>query len=317
MSDNNPLVSIIIPTYNRASLLKEAIKSCYDQNYRPIECVIVDDGSTDNTKEVVSNFTEIIDESFKVKYIYQQNSGAQVARNIGLKESSGKYIQYFDSDDLLNTEKLKKQVIFLESKGDVDGVYGDFRKGNPENNETIKAMESGDLFKQFLIKQSAPTFSILLRRDYVDKIGDWDITLNRFQDIDFHLRGLLMGGKYKYIPMETGLWRTHDNSRVTTRQDLNDILVYFKKWERILVSKNLFTAQIRNYFSNVYFGMATAEKLKGKELRNFILRESVRLNPKINFINTSKMKFLRNAFGLKFSITMWLVRSKWTKINLV
>lgn len=302
-------VSVMIPTYNRKELLKEALESVIKQTYRPIECVIVDDGSTDNSREVISDFKDYNDESFQIKYIYQENSGAQVARNLGTLNCTGEFIQYLDSDDLLDSQKIEKQVDILIKNPDLDGTFGDFRKGVPENNKLQIAFESENLFEQFLIKFCAPPVSVLLRREYVNKIGDWDISLKRFQDIDFHIRGLLMGGKYKYVSMETGLWRTHAEERISERGDLKDVFIYFDKWENILEPKKLFSTSIKKYFADFYFLMAANNKVNTNYERILALKNAVRLNPEISFFNTSKMKFLRKFVGLESAIKMWLSRS--------
>ena len=304
------LVSVLIPTYNRAKLLKEAVQSVIDQSYRPIECIIVDDGSNDNSKEIINSFIEKNIENFKIKYFLQKNAGAQVARNLGTKYCTGEFIQYLDSDDLLNSEKIKHQVRILKSNPDIDGTYGDFRKGSLENNKLIRAYQKDDLLTQFLTEFCAPNFSLLLRRDYVENIGDWDIKLKRFQDIDFHLRGFILGGKYKYVSFETGLWRTHGEERISERADLNDIFEYFGKWESILVRKNLFTQNIKNYFANFYFFTAVNNNLNSKSEKLKALKLAAVLDPHIPFISTPKMKYLRRIFGLKNSLKMWLSRSE-------
>src|SRR5690348_4736208 len=106
-------VSVIIPTYNRQNFLKAAVESVIHQTYRPIECFIIDDGSTDNTNEVVKRLMDKNDEEFMVKYIYQDRSGTQSARNAGTSASTGEFIQYLDSDDVLYPEKIEKQVSFM------------------------------------------------------------------------------------------------------------------------------------------------------------------------------------------------------------
>ena len=140
------MVSVIIPTYNREAFLIQAVDSVFNQTYRPIECIVVDDGSTDNTEEILSQWkSEMNDPEFKLVYIKQENADAQVARNTGTAVAKGTYIQYLDSDDSLYRDKLKVQVKFLEENKDFDAVFGDWKKGDGIQNEYIKGEMSEDL----------------------------------------------------------------------------------------------------------------------------------------------------------------------------
>ena len=101
-----PLVSIIIPTYNDAKYILQAVNSALAQTYKNIEIIVVDDGSTDNTKELLKNL--------KINYIFQENKGLSGARNTGMKLARGKYIALLDADDFYHLERLERQVNFLE-----------------------------------------------------------------------------------------------------------------------------------------------------------------------------------------------------------
>jgi glycosyltransferase involved in cell wall biosynthesis len=105
------LVSVVAPTYNRATLLPQTLNSVWNQTYRPIELIVVDDGSIDKTKSVVEAWSEEhINSSFNVQVLYQENAGAPVARNRGVRASHGEYIQFLDSDDLLSPRKIERQI---------------------------------------------------------------------------------------------------------------------------------------------------------------------------------------------------------------
>ena len=107
----NPTFSIIIPTYNRANLLPETIRSVQNQTFEDWECIVVDDGSTDNTKQVVE---EIINSDSKIKYVFQENAERSAARNNGIRNSSGVYICFLDSDDNFLSNHLQELHNFLE-----------------------------------------------------------------------------------------------------------------------------------------------------------------------------------------------------------
>ena len=118
------LVTVIIPTYNRADFIVEAIESVFKQYYRPIQLIVVDDGSTDDTRTIIRNWIEskVSDNEFVINYIYQENKGAPAARNLGLIHSNGEFIQFLDSDCLLLPKKISTQVRMLR-KSDVDFCY--------------------------------------------------------------------------------------------------------------------------------------------------------------------------------------------------
>jgi glycosyltransferase involved in cell wall biosynthesis len=114
---NPPLVSVIIPVYNCETYLAQTINSVLSQTHRADELIVVDDGSTDRSREIVLNYPEI-------KYIYQENSGAAEARNRGIKESHGNYLAFLDSDDLWMPEKLFLQIKVFSNDPSLDIVTG-------------------------------------------------------------------------------------------------------------------------------------------------------------------------------------------------
>src|ERR1700678_3861883 len=122
---SQPLVSIIIPTYNRAEYLGQAIDSALAQSYRPIEIIVVDDGSTDDTQGVAARYGD------RIRYIHKANGGASSARNAGFAAASGEVLALLDSDDRWLTEKLEKQISLL-SDG-VGLVHAGFRVFNSDD----------------------------------------------------------------------------------------------------------------------------------------------------------------------------------------
>jgi len=118
--NKSPLVSVIIPTYNRAQYICEAVKSVLRQTFSDFELIVVDDGSVDNTKEILTPYLGI------VKYIYQNNSGIAAARNAGIEMSRGEFIAFLDSDDLWVRDKLQLQVHLLRQQSKLAMVYADY-----------------------------------------------------------------------------------------------------------------------------------------------------------------------------------------------
>jgi glycosyltransferase involved in cell wall biosynthesis len=302
------LASVIIPTYNRAALLREAVHSILNQTYRPVECIVVDDGSTDNTAEVMQELQKETTVALSIQYIVQPNAGAQVARNKGTAMSTGEFVQYLDSDDLLYPDKLEKQIAYLNQHPECDGVYGDWHKGTTKQYELNKAYASEDMVYQLLIEKSIANFSFLMRKKLVSAIGDWDVSIKRNQEIDFQLRGLMYGAVYHYQEQVTGLWRTHEGERIFSKTNFSSAIYFYKKWEKILQEKKIWNSKfqegiVRNYmwFLNTYPESELNEM-------NRLLKEVYRLNPQHFIFATSKFKLVKNFFGLNNAINMWIYR---------
>jgi glycosyltransferase involved in cell wall biosynthesis len=291
-------------------LVNEAIQSIINQTYRPIECIVVDDGSIDNTKELIRELMKKNDNSFTLKYISQNNSGAQVARNTGTAISTGEYLQYLDSDDLLYAEKIEKQVAFLEENQNCDAVWGGWRKGQLEKNELIEFVSKKDLLTQLLTEGCIVNFSVLMRRALVQKIGRWDVNLRRNQEIDFQVRGLLEGADYEYQPQTCGLWRVHGGERIANTTGIKEILAFYEKWEPLLISKSLFNDQIKKNIANVYFYYVWYHYNKIDKNGMKMLAEAIRLNPEISFANSKKMKLFLKFLPFNFSIRFWFAYAK-------
>src|SRR5208282_5213771 len=120
-----PLVSAVIPTYNRAALLAQCLASVERQTYRPLEVIVADDGSTDETAKVVEGFREqtATQEGLTVAYLLLPQGGAPKARNAGVARATGEFIHYLDSDDLIHSRKIQCQVAAFEQFPDTDFVW--------------------------------------------------------------------------------------------------------------------------------------------------------------------------------------------------
>ena len=132
MAFNKPIVSVIIPCFNQAQYLTEALNSVLNQTFQNWECIIVNDGSPDNTEEVALGWCN---KDKRFKYLKKENGGLSSARNAGLKIAQGEYIQFLDSDDLLQKEKIESQVSFLGYNLNVDIVYSSSLYFFNENSE--------------------------------------------------------------------------------------------------------------------------------------------------------------------------------------
>ncbi len=209
INNNNPLVSVIIPVYNGELYLAEAIESILIQSYTPIEIIVVDDGSTDDTKRIVSRFRH-------VKYIYQTNKGPPSARNTGLSKSQGHVISFLDSDDLWSENKLEIQLSLLDDNPSIDIVWGQL--------QWVRLSESND-GTQRLTPMSDPLWApqlgtILLRRSVFDKVGLFDETQLYCDDVDWFMRAKELGLAVLTHNDITYFYRRH-NQNITNQRMLD------------------------------------------------------------------------------------------------
>ena len=215
----NLTVSVIIPTYNRANLIGKAIKSVLNQTYKDLEVIVVDDGSTDNTEEIVKSFTD-----FKIHYIcHKHNRGASAARNTGIKASRGEYIAFLDSDDEWLTEKLDKQMkIFVSESSEVGVVYtGDYYVDGKD--KKIKKVhiprKEGYIYEELLAGNYVGTPSALLvKKECFTKIGVFDEDLSGCEDYDMWFR-IAKYYKFRYVKDLLVVCLIHDN-QITANSEI-------------------------------------------------------------------------------------------------
>ncbi len=180
-----PKVSVIIPTHNREKYISRALESVLGQTFRDYEIIVVDDGSTDSTPDILKSFNG------RIKYVCQRKQGSGAARNRGIQEAKGEYIAFLDSDDYWVPEKLEEQVKVLDAHKNVGIVYARMPIVNEKGERlgTKPAGVSGRNFKELLeVWGDIPTSTVLTRRECFDRAGMFDTTLITMQDIDMWLR---------------------------------------------------------------------------------------------------------------------------------
>ena len=181
------LVSVIVPTYNRRELLQESLQSVLGQSYRPVEIVIIDDGSTDGTREFLDEFLLLhVSQDLQVLVLHQPNQGVSSARNAGLRAAHGEYIQYLDSDDLLDAEKIARHVACLEQNPDVEVVTGcSFEIGTNLAIRPYARLERLEGLELALTNWVIPTLNPLFRRSACGAIGWWNEEMRCFEDASY------------------------------------------------------------------------------------------------------------------------------------
>lgn len=180
-----PLVSVIIPTYNREAVLRKAIESVQAQSFRDWELIVVDDGSTDNSRTMVEGFNDS-----RIQYIYQANQGVSVARNLGVGQSSGYWLAFLDSDDRWLPKKLEKQLELLEKEktawAHTDEIW--IRNKVRVNPHKKHAKPEGRIYLKCLPLCVVSPSSVMIQRAVFDEVGAFDPLLPAAEDYDLWLR---------------------------------------------------------------------------------------------------------------------------------
>jgi cellulose synthase/poly-beta-1,6-N-acetylglucosamine synthase-like glycosyltransferase len=211
------LVSVIIPVYNRPRLIVEAIDSVVCQTYRPIEIIVVNDGSTDETRVVLESLQESLQTSLKV--IHVVNGGVGQAREHGRQAATGEFIQYLDSDDLLLPGKFKSQVAALEANADCGIAYGKTRLVSDDGTVIAAPFKrSGErfdyLFPLLLVDRWWNTLTPLYRRSVCDAIGPWS-DMRMSEDWEYEARAAGLGVKLAFCDEFVADVREHNHGRLT------------------------------------------------------------------------------------------------------
>lgn len=211
-----PTVSVVIATYNRPKMLKSAMDSVLAQDFTDFELIVVDDGSSQDTSDVVKSYADL-----RVIYLRQTQSGRSVARNAGLKASKGRYIALLDDDDLYLPHKLRFQVHYLDSHPDIDAVAGsatllyELQHRGPE---FYRAAPRETVLSARSCLYSCPVIptTVMLRATGLELLDEWfDPEMDREEDADFFTRFVLSGGRLSLLPDVVSIYRIHGGSSQT------------------------------------------------------------------------------------------------------
>lgn len=286
-------VSVIIPTYNRGAFLKRAVKSVLNQTFQDFELIIIDDGSTDNTKEVVNSFSDN-----RIKYIYQENSGgAARPKNTGIKIAQGEYIAILDSDDEWLPDKIKKQIdLFEKYSSSKLGIVGcNIFIINNGKKKKYRIPKYNNVFEQMLVTDNMGTGSAMVyKKEVFDRMGLFDENLRSGQDREMRIR---LAQEYHFAFIDDYLinyYVGHNNissaglSIKKREKDWDYIFNKYKKYyER---DKKLYSDKLR-YDGTRYMLL----NLPVKARKSF--RQSIRKNP----LNIKSFLYLfLSFFGVSF-----------------
>jgi glycosyltransferase involved in cell wall biosynthesis len=211
-------LSVIIPAFNRASVIPKAIKSVFDQGFDDLEVIVVDDASRDNIEDVIGRMNDP-----RVIYIrHPRNMGGAAARNTGIERAQGEYIAFLDSDDQWMPGKLRKQMDLFAALDDSYGVVYSGLKvifEETETSEDVPAVRRGSFLNELLIANCIRTLSsVVVRRRYLQKVGGLDARLRSCQDWDLYIR-LMKECKFECVqePLVTYYVNKQDPSRISNK----------------------------------------------------------------------------------------------------
>lgn len=293
MKPNNPLVSIIIPTYNRAHLISETLDSVLAQTYTNWECIVVDDGSTDHTKEVVQAY---VDKDPRFRFYHrppEHKPGGNGARNYGFKMSQGEYVNWFDDDDIMLSNFLSDKIVFVNEGYDLIIFNGNYVDEKLKFIKEIPFNFKSNIFKEYLLWKDLNilTPSILFKKSFIQKFDLFNVDIIRGQETELFSRIFftLNNKQFKIENKVTFLYRQHQSTKTSS---INHFIKEFKESQAYIFYNNL----LRSF------------KIKDEELINHyifslnkILIQSI--EAKNYFIAKKVNRYLCDCFLKNYKIT--------------
>lgn len=271
-------VSILMPVYNGEQYLLETIESALAQTYKNFELLIVNDGSTDNSKSIISAYLS----NPKIRYFEQQNAGVAAARNLALRNANGKYIGFLDQDDLWLPDKLSTQIEFLETNQEIafvhsrqDYIQADGAPIADYPKDWVSDLH-GKCFTELFKRNRIAVLTVLLRKNVIDDIGFFNETVSRADDYELWLRicsKYPIGFQYKKL----ALYRCHDTNAShdyikMEQAELNALETLYKKNKEafVFIDKNTLNNRFSKLHTEVANGFFWQKNNYGFALRHYL-----------------------------------------------
>lgn len=236
---NNPLVSIIIPTYNRSDLLLQTLESVKDQTYKNWECIIVDDGSTDDTSELVLDYCKNDSRFNYYRRPEDRIKGANTCRNLGFELSKGAYINWFDDDDIMLPQFLSSKVEVLDPELDLVICSCSIVDDVLANPRVIELNEDADLYRDFTLwKLKLITHCVLFKRSFLEDKSLFSLKISRGQETELFSRLFfnLQKDSYKILNESLFLYRQHSGTKTDKSKEY---VKQYKYSESYIAAQNL------------------------------------------------------------------------------
>ncbi len=250
-----PKISVIIPAYNQAKYLPDALDCLLTQTYTDWECIIVNDGSTDKTEEVSHKYCKLDD---RFKYIYKKNGGLSSARNVGIEMAKGEYLNFLDSDDILKPNMLE-ETINVAAKFQSDVTYCGWENLDRDLHEILRTnlpVQKKDYIRILMNRSICPCHAVLLKKSILEKTGVFDGTLKSCEDWDLWLRIAKVKGTFMVVSKALVGYRM---SQATMSRNH---MIYFNAVKTVLERARSFDYRIdlkdQTWFNNKNFPMSYA-----------------------------------------------------------
>ncbi len=260
------MISIIIPAYNAEKYITETINSVINQTYTDWELIIINDGSIDNTAEIVKQFCA---NDNRIKYYYQNNSGVSAARNNGLKRANGEYIVFLDSDDVWLKEFLEKTVSFLDKNKNIGVVNTNVKFIDKDSNKLdiiYTGINSDNILNMLFFKTSNKTTGpsgTVCRTQLVKQIKGFDTNLSNVADKMFYLD---IAKITTIVNINDILW-LYRYYKESMHKNINNIINDYESYiKQIELKKHISDNKEMLMFKKIIFKICLAECLKNKKL---------------------------------------------------
>jgi glycosyltransferase involved in cell wall biosynthesis len=317
-------VSVVIPAYNGDRYLAEAINSVLAQTYQDYEIIVVDDGSTDHTAQVVKQYGKA------VRYLRQTNQGVAASRNLGLAAALGDYIAFLDQDDLFLPHKLSSQVALLDQKPDLGMVNSGWQiyRGGSVRDRQEPAANSVKPWQQIPQLTSTnliiwkPVFlgAMLFRRHWLERLGGFNTTLEQTPDVDLVLRLAKIGCPAAWVEQVTVKYRQHETnaSHDTLRQaqELNQITANF--FAQPSLAPEIKTLEAQSRYQSLIWGAWRLHQTGYLTKMSDYLRESQSYSQeypsKIPLDWLESFKNYSAEYGQQFDATTLLASKEWQSL---
>ncbi|MEY3328926.1 MAG: hypothetical protein RLZZ115_1809 [Cyanobacteriota bacterium] len=316
-----PQISVIIPAYNCDRYIGQAVESILNQTYPADEIIIIDDGSQDNTRQVLQPYSNYI------HYVYQENQGVSVARNHGLKLARGEFIVFLDADDIFLPNKLATQLAVFQAKPQLGLVQSGWRRVNQQG-ETLMDATPWDYVPELNLetwlrwKPLGTMGTLMFRREWLLKIDGFEPGLAHAEDVDLILRMVLLGCESAWLHQPTVCYRQHDRNTmrdgVSQAKSINYVLDKFFNLSNIPLEIRLIENWVRYstlvwsswYLYYTGFPMEMAEYLqKSWQYTPFLAVETL-INWTESFVHYS------NSLGQTLEVNQLCNLPEWQNLTL-
>ena len=301
-------VSIIIPLYNQKQFVADAIESALAQTYKNIEVIVVNDGSTDCPDEVLDKYKH------NIKLVYQENKGLAAARNRGLLESTGEYIQFLDADDIIFNDKIEKQITVINRNNGINVIpycgcirvhSNDLTSQKNFEYQTVENMCDNPILKIIDLQKlfPLPIHTVLLNKTLIENNGLFNEHMNANEDRLFWTKVCLNGCRFIYDYTYSVKYRKHSTSMTSNKSRMFlSHLKYLETVEDLFKNKHELDLEIKKKLTDVYFGLFYSNiYMPDSEQRLSLLIDKIESFMPHNYFETSSKlkKYLLKIFGIK------------------